>query len=235
MALDILYFAWVREGIGLSSERVEPPIDVVDIAGLIGWLAGRSEGHARALADPSRPEGRDRPGFRRARRPYRRRARDCDLPAGHRRMIEARLQAAPFDAGAELARLGLLGGGGLASFTGIVRGDGGLTELFLEHHPAMTRPAMLGMAQGAMGRWDLLGVILIHRVGALMPGEPIVFVGTASRHRAAALESCAYLIDLLKTSAPFWKRETFADGSNRWVEARVEDDDAAARWRDGAE
>jgi molybdopterin synthase catalytic subunit len=93
---------------------------------------------------------------------------------------------------------------------------------------------MLGMARDATQRWDLVGAILIHRVGALVPGDPIVFVGTASKHRAAALESCAFLIDLLKTAAPFWKRETFVDGTSRWVEARVEDDHAAARWREGA-
>ena len=149
-------------------------------------------------------------------------------------MIEARLQAAPFDAGAELARLDALGGGGVASFTGIVRGDGGLTELYLEHHPGMTEAAMRAMAGEAARRWPLLGAIVIHRHGALRPGDGIVLVGTASAHRAAALESCAYLIDLLKTEAPFWKRETFADGSTRWVEPRAIDDAAAARWRERA-
>ncbi len=150
-------------------------------------------------------------------------------------MIEARLQQAPFDAGAELLRLDGLGGGGVASFTGIVRGAGGLAELFLEHHPGMTGPAMQAMAREAVHRWELLGTILIHRFGALAPGDPIVFVGTAAAHRAPALEACAYLIDRLKTEAPFWKRETFVDGTSRWVEARVEDDRAAARWRDTPE
>ena len=150
-------------------------------------------------------------------------------------MIEARLQDAPFDAGGELSRLNLLDGGGVASFTGIVRGSGGLRELFLEHHPGMTQQAMMDLASEAAQRWDLLGAILIHRVGALVPGDPIVFVGTASTHRGPALEACAYLIDRLKTEAPFWKRETFADGAARWVEPRAEDDLAAARWRDRAE
>lgn len=149
-------------------------------------------------------------------------------------MIEARLQPGPFDPGRELDRLGGRGGGGVASFSGIVRGDGGLVELYLEHHPGMTQAAMLAMAQEASRRWDLLGVVVIHRFGALLPGDPIVFVGTAAAHRAAALESCAFLIDRLKTEAPFWKRETFADGRARWVEPRAADDEAAARWRNGS-
>ncbi|WP_404713277.1 molybdenum cofactor biosynthesis protein MoaE [Sphingomonas sp. MMS24-J13] len=150
-------------------------------------------------------------------------------------MIEARVQEAPFDAGAELIRLDTLGGGGVASFTGLVRGDGGLTEFFLEHHPGMTQPAMQAIAEAATQRWPLLGAILIHRVGTLRPGDPIVFVGTASAHRAAALEACAFLIDQLKTDVPFWKRETFADGAAHWVERQAADDRAAARWHDRAE
>lgn len=146
-------------------------------------------------------------------------------------MITVRVQSEPFDPGVELAALEGLEGGGIASFTGIVRGDGGLVELMLEHHPGMTIAAMERIAAEAAGRWPLLGITLIHRVGGLAPGERIVFVGTASRHRAAALEACAFLIDWLKTAAPFWKRERFADGGSRWVEARAEDDEAAARWR----
>jgi molybdopterin synthase catalytic subunit len=150
-------------------------------------------------------------------------------------MIEVRLQPEPFDVGAELALLDGLGGGGVASFTGIVRGDDGMTELVLEHHAQMTLAMMQALASEARERWGLLGVTLIHRHGPLRPGDPIVFVGTAARHRGAALESCASLIDRLKTQAPFWKRESFADGSSRWVEARAEDDAAAARWlREGA-
>ena len=145
-------------------------------------------------------------------------------------MIFVRLQSEPFDAGAMLAQMDALGGGGVASFTGIVRGDGGLQELFLEHHPAMTAQMMDALAQDAVTRWSLLGVALIHRHGALLPGEPIVFVATTAKHRAAALEACASLIDRLKTQAPFWKRETFADGRVNWVEAKAEDDAAAARW-----
>jgi molybdopterin synthase catalytic subunit len=149
-------------------------------------------------------------------------------------MIRVSLQSEPFEAGAELARLDGLGGGGVASFTGIVRGDGGLTELLLEHHPEMTRRVLEALAAEASVRWDLLGITIIHRHGALRPGESIVFVATAAKHRAAALDACASLIDRLKTQAPFWKRESFADGQQRWVEPRTGDDEAAARWlRDG--
>lgn len=149
-------------------------------------------------------------------------------------MIEARLQSEPFDAGAELARLDSLGGGGVASFTGIVRGDDGLTELLLEHHPHMTLAMMQALVADAAERWTLLGAIIVHRYGPLGPGAPIVFVATAALHRTAALDACASLIDRLKTQAPFWKRETFADGRQHWVEPRASDDAAAARWlRDG--
>jgi molybdopterin synthase catalytic subunit len=148
-------------------------------------------------------------------------------------MIEVRVQASPFDAGAELARLDRVGGGGVASFTGIVRGDDGLCELLLEHHPEMTLATIRTLAAAAAERWNLLGVTIIHRWGALGPGAPIVFVATAASHRAAALDACASLIDRLKTEAPFWKRETFSDGRQRWVEPRASDDVAAARWLRG--
>lgn len=140
------------------------------------------------------------------------------------------VRAEDFDAGAELARLEALGGGGVASFTGVVRGGNGLVALELEHHPAMTRAMMTRIAEEACARWPLLGVTAIHRHGRLTPGERIVLVAAASPHRAAALEATAFLIDWLKTRAPFWKKEHFDDGSARWVEARKADDDAAARW-----
>ena len=146
-------------------------------------------------------------------------------------MIRVQVQEGPFDAGRELALLGGTGAGGIASFTGVVRGDGGLVELFLEHHAVMTAATLRIMTEQATARWELLGATVIHRVGALSPGDPIVLVATAARHRGAALDACAALIDRLKTEAPFWKRERFADGRAAWVEARAEDDAAAARWR----
>jgi molybdopterin synthase catalytic subunit len=145
-------------------------------------------------------------------------------------MIRATVQTADIDVAAALHQLDALGGGGVASFTGIVRGANGLSALELEHYPGMTEAALQALAEAAAARWPLLGAIVIHRVGRISPGERIVFVGTASAHRAAALESCAFLIDRLKTDAPFWKKEHFADTA-QWVEARASDTDAADRWR----
>src|SRR3546814_18487649 len=95
----------------------------------------------------------------------------------------------------------------------------------------MTQARLEELGREAVARWGLLSVRIIHRVGSFVPGDRIVFVATAARHRTEALESCAFLIDWLKTSAPFWKRERFADGRNHWVEARREDDERADGWR----
>jgi molybdopterin synthase catalytic subunit len=145
-----------------------------------------------------------------------------------------RVQEGPFDPAAETAALtaGRTDIGGVASFVGLCRADDGIAAMVLEHYPAMTQRALARIAAEAEARWPLAGCTVIHRVGRLTPGEPIVLVLTASAHRAAALESCAFLIDWLKTKAPFWKREEFADPQRgtRWVEARTEDDQAAARW-----
>jgi len=145
-------------------------------------------------------------------------------------MIRVSVQTGVFDEGAELALLRAEGVGGVASFTGIVRGDNALTALHLDHYPGMTEAMLTALAEGAAARWSLVGATVLHRVGTLFPGDAIVFVGTASAHRAAALEACAFLIDRLKTDAPFWKREMFADGRSLWVEPRGSDDTAAARW-----
>ncbi|MBR0674095.1 molybdenum cofactor biosynthesis protein MoaE [Neoroseomonas soli] len=147
-------------------------------------------------------------------------------------MARVLVQEAPFDMGAETAALsaGRTDVGGIASFLGVCRGDDGLAAMVLEHYPGMTGRAIGRIVADAEARWPLTGCTVIHRVGRILPGEPIVLVLTASAHRAAALEACAFLIDWLKTKAPFWKREEFAAGSHRWVEARAEDDAAAARW-----
>lgn len=145
-------------------------------------------------------------------------------------MIRVHVQAEGFDPGAELAALEGLGGGGIASFTGIVRADGGLSALHLDHYPAMTLTQMETVAAQAAARWPLLGLTVIHRFGTLAVGERIVFVGTASESRVPALEACAFLIDWLKVSAPFWKREVHADGTGEWVEAKASDDSRAGRW-----
>jgi len=147
-------------------------------------------------------------------------------------MARIAVQEAPFDLAAESAVLtaGRVDLGGIASFVGICRADDGVAALVLEHYPGMTERALAGIAAEAEGRWPLAGCTIIHRVGRLLPGDPIVLVLTASAHRAAALEACAFLMDWLKTRAPFWKREELAGGGERWVEARAEDAAATARW-----
>ena len=154
-------------------------------------------------------------------------------------MARILVQTEDFDAGAELAALsaGRVDVGGIGCFVGTVRGSAGaraLAALVLEHYPAMTERALARIAAEAERRWDLLGCTVIHRVGRLTPGENIVLVAAASAHRAAALEATAFLIDWLKTKAPFWKREEFADGGAEWVAAREADTAAAARWAGGA-
>jgi len=143
-----------------------------------------------------------------------------------------RVQTAPFSLEAEMAALtgGRTDIGGVASFVGLVRATDGITGLTLEHYPGMTERSMQTIAAEAIDRWALLGCTVIHRVGRLEPGAPIVLVLTAAAHRAATLEACHFLIDWLKTRAPFWKCERFADGTEHWVDAREEDDAAAARW-----
>lgn len=147
--------------------------------------------------------------------------------------MSVRVQSEPFDPGAALAAFTAeaVGAGAVVSFTGHVRDEGGrLTALTLEHYPGMTEREIARWVETARERWPLIAVQVIHRTGRLTPGEPIVFVAAASAHRAAAFEAASFLIDLLKTQAPFWKLEEGAEGA-RWVEAREADDAAAQRWR----
>ena len=145
-----------------------------------------------------------------------------------------RVQREDFDIGAELDALtrGNPAIGGLASFVGLVRdlaGEGGLKAMTLEHYPGMTERELQAIDAEAQRRWPLQATLIIHRYGRLEPGDRIVLVATASAHRQAAFESCQFLMDWLKTKAPFWKLEETAKGAH-WVEAHAEDDDAAARW-----
>lgn len=144
-------------------------------------------------------------------------------------MIRVTVAPAPIELGVEVAALEERGAGGVATFTGVVRTDDGVEALELEHYPGMTEAALCALAESAIDRWNLLGVTIVHRVGRMTAGERIVFVGTAAAHRREALEACAYLIDRLKTDAPFWKREWLAGGT-RWVEPRATDAEAAAGW-----
>lgn len=148
-------------------------------------------------------------------------------------MIRVSIDHAPIDVATELAGVEESGAGAVASFTGIVRGDDGVTCLELEHYPGMTEAALCDLAEQAAARWSLLSAVIVHRVGPMVPGDRVVFIATASAHRQAALDACAYLIDRLKTDAPFWKRE-LRGASASWVEARPGDHQAAARWADQA-
>lgn len=155
-------------------------------------------------------------------------------------MARVLVQPEAFDVAQELSRLnqGRTDIGGIGLFLGVVRGEAKgrpITAMTLEHYPAMTGPALERIAEAAEAGRPLSGCTVIHRIGRLLPGDQIVLVATASAHRAAALEACAFLIDWLKTRAPFWKHEEFADGTGGWVEAREEDQAAAARWQTGGE
>ncbi len=143
-------------------------------------------------------------------------------------MIRVVVQKSPIDIMAEMVRVEGEAGA-VATFTGLVRADDGVETLELEHYPGATEAALAKVAEGACVRWGLSAATIIHRVGPMHPGERIVFVAAASAHRGASLEACAYLIDRLKTDAPFWKRETRGAEAS-WVEARDADEAAAARW-----
>lgn len=146
-----------------------------------------------------------------------------------------KVQSEDFDVGAELAALsdGDHAVGGVASFVGLVRdmADGnGVSSMTLEHYPGMTEKMLAAIEAEAHQRWPLNASLIVHRYGTLAPGDRIVLVATASAHRQAALEACAFLIDWLKTKAPFWKLEATPEGES-WVEARDSDAAAAERWR----
>jgi molybdopterin synthase catalytic subunit len=145
-----------------------------------------------------------------------------------------RIQREDFSTAGEIAALtrGRTDIGAVVTFTGLCRDEGGrLAALELEHYPGMAEAEVARVAEEAAARWPLDGVTVIHRFGRIEPGENIVLVATASTHRRAAFEAAAFLMDFLKTRAPFWKRERLADGSvGEWVEAKGEDDAAAERW-----
>ncbi|ALC12250.1 molybdenum cofactor biosynthesis protein MoaE [Sphingopyxis sp. 113P3] len=145
-------------------------------------------------------------------------------------MIRVAVESAAIDVAAALAAHDAGGHGASASFIGRVRGEGGLVELFLDHHPVLTEKGLEDLAAQAGARWRLGALTLIHRVGAMAPGDTIVLVLASSAHRAEALAACEFLIDRLKTDVMLWKRETFADGRSAWVEQRESDQDRAGRW-----
>ena len=149
------------------------------------------------------------------------------------------VQEADFDVGAETVALsaGRLDVGAVATFVGLVRADklsgagSEVSAMTLEHYPGMTEKSLEAILAEAGGRWQLQGVRVIHRFGRLLPGDRIVFVGVASAHRGDAFAACEFIMDYLKTRAPFWKKEDTPEGGH-WVDAREADDSAAARWAD---
>lgn len=141
------------------------------------------------------------------------------------------VQSEPFDLGAEVASFtaGAAGAGAVVSFTGIVRPDGGLTAMEIEHYPGMTGKAIQAILEEAIRRWALVDGLVIHRHGKLAPGEAIMMVATAAPHRGDAFAAAEFLMDYLKSRAPFWKKES-RDGGESWVAARDADEDALKRW-----
>ena len=149
-------------------------------------------------------------------------------------IVTVRVQQEDFDTAAEIAALsrGRTDIGAIVTFSGLCRGndrDVPITALTLEHYPGMAEAEIMRHAEEAMARWPLQGLTVIHRHGRIKPGENIVLVVTASSHRQAAFEAAEFLMDYLKTNAPFWKREETDDGGS-WVDAKSHDDAAAARW-----
>ncbi len=140
------------------------------------------------------------------------------------------IQAELFDLNTEIAALADGAAGAIASFTGHVRRDGDLSSMTLEHYPAMTQAEIARIAGQAASRWPLTGITIIHRIGTLAPGDAIVLVAVAAPHRAEAFAACEFLVDYVKTDAPFWKEEA-RGGVRNWVTPRDTDAAAAERWR----
>jgi molybdopterin synthase catalytic subunit len=151
--------------------------------------------------------------------------------------VDVRVQAADFDVGDELARLraGDPRTGAVVSFVGTVRdiNDGAsVAELELEHYPGMTERSLADIVEQAQARWPLYGALVVHRIGPMQPMEQIVLVACSAAHRGEAFAACEFIMDYLKTDAPFWKKEQTPDGA-RWVDARTADDAAKAKWATG--
>ena len=146
--------------------------------------------------------------------------------------MTVRVQEAPFDMGAEVEAFTAShkGAGAVVTFSGLVRDEGGtLGAMEIEHYPGMTERALSSIRDEALARWSLAGAMIIHRYGPMAPGDQIMMVATASRHRADAFAAAEFLMDYLKSRAPFWKKETGASGE-AWVAAKDEDEAALDRW-----
>mgnify|MGYP000176570379 CR=1 FL=1 len=237
--VTLLYFSWVKDRIGKGEENLTLPKQVQTISQLIDHLANQSEGYAAAFAD----QDKIRAALNEETVPLDTRLADGDelalfppMTGGQNAVpFKVRVQSEDFDIAAEL---GLLEQdnpqiGATACFSGRVRLDDGpspLLALHLDHYQSMAEKALRDIGQQALDRWPLLGLTIIHRFGTLKIGEQIVLVAATSSHRQAAFEAAQFIMDYLKTDAPFWKREERADGSTNWVEAKAIDDSAKDRW-----
>ena len=226
----LLYFAWVKEKVGKSAEEVALPSEVATVAELIAWLKTRGPEFANAFeCEDDYPRGH-RPGatfatmrasVRPARSPSSRRSPEADV---------IKVQHEAFDIGAEIARLteGRRDIGAIVTFTGTVRDQSGaVDQMSIEHYPGMTESELAKIEAEACARWPLQASLIVHRHGTLKAGDNIVLVVTASAHRDAAFDAARFLMDYLKSSAPFWKRES-GKGGSRWVEASANDESAVA-------
>jgi molybdopterin synthase catalytic subunit len=223
MTITILYFAGLREALGSSRESVALPAGVDTAGALRAWLRQRGGAWAEQRIRPCGQGPRSRSS---------RRSPAAESHEGASMPI--RVQQNDFDAGAEIAalRAGRRDVGAVASFIGTVRdlSEGeGVSAMTLEHYPGMTERALEDICAQARARWDILDTLVVHRFGELAPGDQIVLVAVTSAHRGESFAACEFIMDYLKTQAPFWKKERTPTGE-RWVEARASDDEAAARW-----
>ena len=221
MSVKILYFAWVREKIGKAEEIVDLPAGVGTVADLVAWLKQRGPEYAEAFARAERGPRRHRPDARPAHRQHRRRARDRLLPAGDGRLsVSVRVQTRGLRRrrrGARASPPGRTDIGAIVTFTGTVRAENDGRRDHRHDARALSRHdgerSWRASRPKPAQRWPLQASLIVHRVGTLKPGDNIVLVVTASAHREAAFAAAEFLMDYLKTRAPFWKKERGADGT----------------------
>ncbi len=238
--VSLLYFSWVREKVGKGEERVSLPPEVTTIAQLIIHLSALSDRYTAAFSE----QDKIRAALNEETVPLTATITDGDeialfppMTGGEEAIpFKISVQAGDFDVAVELKQLegDTPHIGATACFTGRVRLDDGpapLTALHLDHYQGMAEKALNNIGKRATDRWPLLGLTIIHRFGTLKIGEQIVLVAATSSHRQAAFEAAQFIMDYLKTDAPFWKREERADGSSGWVEAKTTDDSAKERWK----
>lgn len=234
MRIELRYFASVREAIGKHAETIDLPDGIETVQQVLDHLSADPV-YARAFSDKAKLRcaiNMETANFNATLQ----RGDELALfpPMTGGQPLSVSVQADTINVAAELARFEQSGAGAIASFTGLVRAqdqddDAPLTALTLEHYPGMTEKALADIADKAQQKWPLSGVRIIHRYGRMLPGEIIVLVIAASRHRDAAFDAVRFIMDVLKTDAPFWKQEE-RGSATKWVEAKASDDTARAKW-----